>query len=235
MIDRGRQPRPLPSQENTTMKTNEVLKALAAPFATDEIRWKAQAVKGDRALAVAYIDARAVMDRLDEVCGLNWSDGFDVLPNGSVVCRLQVTIDGQTIVKTDVGSPSDQPDEGDKVKAAFSDALKRAAIKFGVGRYLYRLPKLWIAYDAPKKALMSQPQLPQWALPATNSVDTAQPISETHAKELQARLAAAPRIDARKFLAAFGAGRLTEIPRGRLADARALIANPTDRVLRNGK
>jgi hypothetical protein len=40
----------------------------------------------------------------------------------------------------DVGGPSEQPDEGDRVKAAFSDALKRAAVKFGIGRYLYRLP-----------------------------------------------------------------------------------------------
>src|SRR5579862_7567985 len=111
------------------MNATEMLKALSAPFAADDVRWKAQAVKGDRALAVAYIDARAVMDRLDEVCGLCWSDAYDVLPSGSVVCRLQVTLDGQTIVKTDVGSPSEQPDDGDKMKAAFSDALKRAAIK----------------------------------------------------------------------------------------------------------
>jgi hypothetical protein len=38
-------------------------------------------------------------------------------------------VNGTTIVKTDVSSPSEQRDDGDKLKAAFSDALKRAAIK----------------------------------------------------------------------------------------------------------
>ena len=44
----------------------------------------------------------------------------------------------------DVGAPSEQPDGGDRLKAAFSDALKRAAVKFGIGRYLYRLPQQWV-------------------------------------------------------------------------------------------
>jgi hypothetical protein len=217
------------------MNATEMLKALSAPFAPEEIHWKAQAVKGDRALAVGYIDARAVMDRLDEVCGLNWCDDYDVLPGGGVVCRLQVTIEGRTIVKTDVGSPSEQPDDGDKLKAAFSDGLKRAAVKLGIGRYLYRLPKQWVDYDAQRKSLKWPPKLPNWALPATTSSGSTARVSETEAKELRARLAASPRIDAKKFLAAFSVSRLTEIPLARLADARRLIDSPTFAVLRNGK
>jgi hypothetical protein len=45
-----------------------------------------------------------------------------------------------------VAGPSDQKDAGDKRKAAFSDALKRAAVKFGIGRYLYNLPGVWCDY-----------------------------------------------------------------------------------------
>jgi hypothetical protein len=47
--------------------------------------------------------------------------------------------------------PSEQPDGGDRLKAAFSDALKRAAVKYGVGRYLYRLPSQWVDYDPQRR------------------------------------------------------------------------------------
>jgi len=67
--------------------------------------------------------------------------------------------------KTDVGSPSEQPDDGDRLKAAFSDALKRAAIKLGIGRYLYRLPRQWVDYDPQSKQFAKTPMLPAWALP----------------------------------------------------------------------
>src|SRR5205823_3297906 len=69
------------------------------------------------------------------------------------------------VMKMDVGGPSEQPDGGDRMKAAFSDALKRAAVKFGVGRYLYRLPAQWVDYDPVKRQFRSAPTLPAFALP----------------------------------------------------------------------
>jgi len=60
------------------------------------------------------------------------------------MCRLRIKLGDRWISKTDVGSPSEQPDVGDRLKAAFSDALKRAAVKFGIGRYLYRLSAQWV-------------------------------------------------------------------------------------------
>ena len=57
------------------------------------------------------------------------------------------TINGKAITHEDVGSESKQPNEGDRNKAAVSDAFKRAAVKFGVGRYLYRLGMKWVPYD----------------------------------------------------------------------------------------
>src|SRR5881275_1046881 len=59
---------------------------------------------------------------------------------GSMMCRLRLRLGDEWVTKVDVGGPSEQPDGGDRLKAAFSDALKRAAVKFGIGRYLYRLP-----------------------------------------------------------------------------------------------
>jgi hypothetical protein len=119
------------------------------------------------------------MDRLDSVVGpLGWADTYVVLPCGSVVCKLTLTLDEDAyFTKEDVGSPSDQPDAGDQLKAAFSDALKRAAVKWGVGRYLYSLPKQWCDYDPQKKRLTSTPTLPKWALPAKGKLENSSPVS----------------------------------------------------------
>lgn len=143
--------------------------ALANPFPASAIKWKPQTVKGNRALAVAYLDARLVMDRLDQVVGVEgWRDEYEVLPDGSVICRLSVhTPFGLSQTKCDVGSPSEQPDAGDRLKAAFSDALKRAAVKFGIGRYLYRIPMQWLDYDPLKKRFTETPRLPDFAKPKT--------------------------------------------------------------------
>jgi hypothetical protein len=142
---------------------------LACPFDPREIKWKPQMVKNNRAMAMAYIDARLVCDRLDDVLGVEgWKDSYQLLPDGSVQCLLSLRLFGEWVTKEDVGSQSEQPDGGDRLKAAFSDALKRAAVKFGVGRYLYRLPSQWVDYDPIKKQLVQIPALPDFAMPGAS-------------------------------------------------------------------
>jgi hypothetical protein len=141
-------------------------RALAAPFDPRELKFKPAVVSGKRAMALAYIDARTIQDRLDEVVGvLGWQDEYECLPDGSVVCKLRLRLGEEWITKMDVGGPSEQPDEGDRRKAAFSDALKRAAVKFGIGRYLYRLPNQWVDYDPHKRQFVRTPTLPVNTLP----------------------------------------------------------------------
>ncbi len=131
---------------------DQVMEALASPFESNEIRHKPGVVSGNRALAIPYVDARAIQDRLDLVLGLaNWQDEYECLADGSVICRLRIRLGDEWIIKVDVGGPSDQPDEGDRRKAAFSDALKRAAVKFGIGRYLYRQTPQWLDFDPVRK------------------------------------------------------------------------------------
>jgi hypothetical protein len=140
--------------------------ALAAPFDPRAVKFKPAVVSGNRALALAYIDARVIQDRLDDVLGVTgWQDEYECLPDGSVVCKLRLRLGDEWITKMDVGGQSEQPDEGDRRKAAFSDALKRAAVKFGVGRYLYRLPSQWVDYDPHKRQFVKPPTLPPSALP----------------------------------------------------------------------
>lgn len=149
-----------------TSDVDQVMKALATPFDASEVRFKPAVVSGNRAMALAYVDARVIQDRLDEVLGVTgWQDDYEVLPDNSVVCRLRLKLGDEWVTKVDVGGPSEQPDGGDRMKAAFSDALKRAAVKFGVGRYLYRLPAQWVDYDPQKRQLVRPPALPDWATP----------------------------------------------------------------------
>lgn len=143
-----------------TRNAGSLTRALAAPFDPSEVHFKPGVISGNRALALAYVDARAIQDRLDSVLGVEgWQDDYECLPDGSVICRLRLCLDGEWVTKVDVGSPSEQPDGGDRLKAAFSDALKRAGVKFGVGRYLYRLPGQWVDYDPKRRQLVKMPSL----------------------------------------------------------------------------
>lgn len=137
----------------------QIQKELAQPFDPADVKWKAQVVKGARCLAVCYIDARLVMQRLDDVVGIGgWQDSYDLGPQ-SVLCRLRLKVEDAWIERQDTGGYSDQKEEGDKAKAGVSDALKRAAVKFGIGRYLHAMPAVWCDYDAQSKQVANPPKL----------------------------------------------------------------------------
>src|SRR5213592_4127664 len=90
---------------------DDITQALAMPFDISEVKFKPQAVKNNRAMALAYVDARAIQDRLDAVLGVEgWQDEYTTLEDGSVVCRLRLRLGDDWITKMDVGSPSEQPD-----------------------------------------------------------------------------------------------------------------------------
>src|ERR671934_1400166 len=164
----GKTEKPAPAVSPVLKSVEELTEALAAPFDPQEVRFKPGVVSGNRALALVYVDARVIQDRLDEVLGVaGWQDEYECLPDGSVVCRLRLRLGDEWITKMDVGGPSEQSDAGDRRKAAFSDALKRAAVKWGVGRYLYRLPSQWVDYDPHKRQFVRKPTLPASALPAS--------------------------------------------------------------------
>ena len=112
----------------------DLFAALAAPFDPSEVKVRAQSNR-----QLHYITARTAMNRLDEVLGPeNWWDTYRPGEN-SVLCELTIRLpDGATITKSDAGGYAGMADSGDDDKSGFSDAFKRAAVKFGVARYLYR-------------------------------------------------------------------------------------------------
>jgi hypothetical protein len=112
----------------------DLFAALAAPFDPQEVRSRTQSGR-----QVQYITARVAMNRLDSVLGPeNWWDEY-IPGENSVLCRLTIRLaDGQLLTKADAGGYAGMTDSGDDDKSGFSDAFKRACVKFGVGRYLYR-------------------------------------------------------------------------------------------------
>lgn len=125
----------------------DIWNKLAAEFPREQISWRAQNVKkdGTTALALAYIDARDVMERLDAVLGPDgWSDSYEVHPNVTI-CTIAIKFgDDKWITKADGAGDTDVEAE----KGRISDAFKRAAVKLGIGRYLYSIVSPWVPCDS---------------------------------------------------------------------------------------
>lgn len=116
---------------------------LSAPFPADYIDWRVGSTNQDKTkgMALAYIDARAVMDRLDTIVGpANWQCQYT--PAGPImICAIGIKFGDAWVWKQDGAGETDFEGE----KGAMSDAFKRAAVRWGVGRYLYDLKAPWVA------------------------------------------------------------------------------------------
>lgn len=115
--------------------------SLFAPFPPEEIEWRVGSTTKDKkkGMALAYIDARAVMDRLDAVCGPeNWQCRYPIAAD-KTCCEIGIML-GEWVWKSDGAGDTDI--EGSK--GAFSTAFKRAAVRWGIGRYLYDLKAPWV-------------------------------------------------------------------------------------------
>lgn len=148
------------------MKLSDIQKRLQAPFPAHLVTWKPGSMNKEktRALMMAFIDARAVMDRLDAICPNDWSFEAAEVP-GARVPTVRGTLTVLGVSRTDFGEGDPSSDAGNSYKAANSDALKRCAVHFGIGRYLYDLPKYWVDWDGQKRQPVQVPTLPEWARP----------------------------------------------------------------------
>lgn len=124
----------------------EIFDQLCHPFPLEYIEWRIGSTNGDKTkgLALCYIDARAVMDRLDSVCGPDgWQCNYSAAPGNAIICNLGLLLAGDWIWKADGAGATDVEGE----KGMLSDALKRAAVRWGVGRYLYDLKSPWVELE----------------------------------------------------------------------------------------
>jgi hypothetical protein len=161
------------------------LAKLREPFSAKDIEWRVQrsGVKNGSpwAMVLAYVTNRAIMERLDEVCGPEgWKNCFEKAPDGGILCGLSIKCGEEWVTKYDGAANTDV----ESVKGGLSSAMKRAGSQWGIGRYLYNLDTgfatisakgkfsakakdenkkdVWFKWDAPN--------LPPWALPAGESV-----------------------------------------------------------------
>lgn len=124
-----------------------------------EVSWRSQTRKNGRtgegrSIFVPYVEVDEVRRVLREatIKGIidDWSAEFQILEKNEgeegeetyyVLCELRVFIGEKTLKRQDVG-------EGRDLKAAFSDALKRAALHYGIGAVLEGLRAVSVEVDA---------------------------------------------------------------------------------------
>lgn len=163
------------------------LSKLAEPFPLEDIEWRVSrsgiGSQGIYCNVLAYITARAIQQRLDEVCGpANWrNEPPQVIQlQGNIVAMaggISIKIGSEWITKWDVAEPTNI----EPAKGGFSGAMKRAGAQWGIGRYLYYLDEAF-AEVSPERAkgwnyaalktddgkrpyYWKPPMLPSWALP----------------------------------------------------------------------
>jgi len=146
---------------------SQIAEALSEPFPAAYVEWKPQQVSkdGGKALAAAYVDARRYQERLDLVCP-DWSSRIELMADGRVA-KVSLTIAGVT--REDVGEADGN--DPNTVTTAVAQAFKRACAAFGLGRYLYFLPMIWVDYDSQKRKLLNTPTLPDWALSPSDRLE----------------------------------------------------------------
>lgn len=124
-----------------------IFRQLAGPFPPQRISWRVGSTSGDksRGLALAYIDARDVMERLDAVCT---PGGWQVRYPFPGCCEIGIKLPDGWVWKANGAGQTDVEGE----KGQYSDAFKRAAVLWGIGRYLYDLPSPWVEIEAHGKS-----------------------------------------------------------------------------------
>ena len=142
--------------------TDEQARMLEYPFTFQEIEWRVlRTSKKDptRAQVAAYVDSRAIQNRLDAVVGReNWQNTFESVVgsnNGTTahICRISIYYPerGEWITKSDGAGCTDV----EPIKGGLSNAFKRAASMWGMGRYLYGLKNIWANIDEYKAIAQS--------------------------------------------------------------------------------
>ena len=127
-------------------KNQSVVDALNAPTPKERINFRVgfNNKTNTKACMLAYVDARYGMDRLDEAVGKDkWSADYEMV-GANLFCIITVNWpDGETTCKMDCGMET----EVDAEKGQASDAFKRAAVHYCIGRDLYSMGQYWATLE----------------------------------------------------------------------------------------
>lgn len=135
------------------MNIEEILKKLKSPFPYEDIDWKVQVTNKDktRGMAVPYLDSRAIQKRLDDAVGaMNWTNEFMLWQDKSQICGIGLydAERGAWVMKYNGAENTDI----EPVKGGLSDSFKRAAVLWGIGRYLYDIASIWVEIEPSGKS-----------------------------------------------------------------------------------
>ncbi len=128
------------------MTVAEAIARLTRPLTAEEIEWKVISTKNGQTTIAPFIDARAVMARLDEAFGpFGWQVRYTPAQVGEehgVIASIAIKNPetGEWVEKQDGSGATDM----EPFKGGISGALKRAAVAWGIGRELYRYPRVVI-------------------------------------------------------------------------------------------
>lgn len=148
----------MPQNPTTTIDWNLLCAELSRPFPDALIKYRVGAISRDktRAQALAYVAVNHYIDRLNELIPGRWQVAYEPWGDNRLICRL--TIGELTRSSTGDGTGSPDAVAGAAMEA---QALKRACARFGLGRYLYELPVVWIPYDPEAKTFRTSPAAAQ--------------------------------------------------------------------------
>lgn len=140
------------------LTASEIRKALAEPFAAQDLEWRLQKTFEDqmRGIAVPYVTNRAIQNRLDDVVGVdNWYNTFSPWHSAgkkeAQICGISIYFEGRGfITKWDGAEDTDI----EPVKGGLSDSMKRAAVQWGIGRVLYNMDSVWVSLEKRGKSLV---------------------------------------------------------------------------------
>jgi hypothetical protein len=149
---------------------DNVMQKLQEPFSPDDIEWRVGSTTTDKSkgLALAYVTNRAIQNRLDDVFGpFGWKNEFREWKNDSQICGISIWDDDRKEWITKWDGADDSATEA--IKGGLSDAMKRAAYQWGIGRYLYKLDAQWVKVrkQGNSYVLDETPKLPVWAMPGS--------------------------------------------------------------------
>ena len=155
----------------------DIYHELKKPFDVKRVHWRVGATNKEKTscIALAYIDARDVMLRLDDVVGFDkWQCRYPMSDSGLLICDVGLYLNDAWMWKSN--GAGDTQVEAEKGKC--SDAFKRAAVLWGVGRYLYTLKNTWVNYDSKTRKMLTKPEMPYYATPEGYEAHMAKQQSE---------------------------------------------------------
>lgn len=149
----------------SSLTLDQLTDQLRKPFSPDLIKFLPKTPQQREGkwfcLALPYADKRVYEDRLNRLAPGQWQTPpiTALVAGNKLIVFSTVILCG--IAHTDIGEAflesrsrkGETREEENTATDAYAQAFKRACAQFGLGRYLYNLPKVWLPYDPEKRLI----------------------------------------------------------------------------------